>query len=203
MANSPAKGVIGDILKFVIFILLIPLIIALTVAFCQEFRGLPLNYKLAFNWGALIYLIMHLLIYEPNVIYLFGQKLVSSIFRFFDPLVKFAPFFFPIYSILFLIGFYFENVFVQSVKFDLVLIFLISFTLMMHLVLTAKALKGKDPNAAKPNYFFTMSFIFVTNIFLISLLFDLIMPEFALTTFLKHTAVLAKGIYVAVYRQLF
>jgi len=203
MAQGQSKSTIGDIVKFLIFVGLIPLIIALTVAFCQEFRSLPTSYKFAFNWGIILYLILHLLVYEPEGIYLFGQKIVSSIFCFFEPLVKVAPFFFPIYSILLLVVLFFENIFLKSLKFDLVLIFLIAFTLIMHIALTAKALKGKDANATKPNYFFTMSFIFVINIFIISLMFDLIIPEFAFTTFFKHTAVAAKEIYLTVYRQLF
>jgi len=203
MAQGQSKSIIGDIVKFLIFVGLIPLIIALTVAFCQEFHSLPTSYKFAFNWGVILYLIMHLLVYEPEGIYRFGQKLVSSVFCFFEPLVKVAPFFFPVYSILLLIVLFFENIFVKSPKFDLALIFLIAFTLIMHIALTAKAIKGKDANATKPNYFFTMSFIFVINMLIISLMFDLVIPEFAFTTFFKRTVLIAKEIYLMVFRQLF
>jgi len=203
MAEKQTKSIISEILKFVVFLFLIPLIIALTVSFCQEFRSLPIGYKLAFNWGVVVYLAVHLLLFELNGIYLFGQKLVVFIFGFLGPLVKVAPYFFPIYSILLMIAFYFENQFFNSWKIDLILIFFISFTLMMHLVLTAKALKGSDSGVVQPNYLFAMSSIFVINILLVSLLLHLIIPEFTFMTFFKHTAVITKGIYLEAYRQLF
>lgn len=197
------KDKIAIILKVVFFILLLPVVVSSTKAFIDGLNGLPSDLTEFFIRGILIYLIFHVFIYEPQPVYQYGQNIVSAIFKFFAPLVKVAPFFFPIYSLLSLILFYFGTLIFKSAAVGHWLMFFVSFTLTMHMVFTAKSLRDKDSNAVKPNYFFAMSVIYVVNIFIMALMLDLILKEFSFPTFFNATTQTTGGFYTAIFRQLF
>ena len=191
------------ILKFVFFILLLPFVVTSTIAFIRELNALPSDLVDFFVRGILIYLLIHVFIYEPQGVYQYGQNLVSAVFRFFSPLVKVAPFFLPIYSIIFLIVFYFAMLIFKSADLRHYFMFLVSFTLTMHLVFTAKALRDKDSNAIKPHYFFGISVIYSVNIFILALMFDLILVDFSFPQFFNSATQMTGQIYSAAFHQLF
>jgi hypothetical protein len=146
---------------------------------------------------------MHVFIYEPNGLYRFGQKLLADIFRFFAPLVKVAPFVLPIYSILFLVIFYFVSLVFTYEWVGNSCMFWVSFSLTMHLVFTAKNLRDSDKNAVKPHYLFSMSLIYVLDIFILALILDLVVSPFSFPEFFKSMTHTAEGIYTGIFRQLF
>ena len=197
------KNKITEILKFIFFILLLPLFVASTVGFIKELENLPAGLSLFFQRGILIYLLIHLFIYEPQPLYQYGQNLVIAIFRFFAPLVKVAPFFLPIYSIVILILFYFFDLIFKSPSWENYFMFAFSFTLTMHMVFTAKALRAKDSNVVKPNYFFAMSIIYIVSVFLISLLFGLVSKDFSFPGFFDTTVAMTADVYKTIFHQLF
>lgn len=197
------KNKIADIFKFVFFILLLPLVVTMTVNFMQQLEALPSEYIAYFIRGIAIYLFIHLFIYEPAGVYGYGQKVVGSIFKFFAPLVTVAPFFLPIYSLLLLMLFYFAQLFIKDDRVIYCFMFLVSFTLTMHLVFTAKSLREKDKNASKPNYFFALALIYTVNTFILALMFNLIFEDFSFPQFFLSTTRQAGHIYMSVFRQLF
>ena len=194
---------IAAIFKFVLFILLLPVVVGTTVGFVDELSQLPNDLAEVFYRGILFYLLMHIFIVEPKGVFQYGQNVVSSIFKFFAPLVKIAPFVLPIYSFLFLILFYFSSLFFDSRELAGMFMLLVSFTLTMHVVFAAQMLRESDSNAAKPNYFFSISLIYVLNAFLLALMFDLILTDFSFSKFFETLCSIAGGVYSAVFRQLF
>ncbi len=164
---------------------------------------LPSDLRQCFILGILVYLLVHVFIYEPQPIYQYGQNMVTAIFQFFSPLVKVAPLVLPIFSIFFIIALYVGTLVFKSAQLGQGLIFLVGFTLTMHMVMTAKILRNKDSNTIKPNYFFSMSLIYSFNIFILALLFDLALKDFSFYHFFTSATQATGAIYGAVFHQLF
>ena len=197
------KSKITAVLKFIVFLLLLPFVVISTRAFIRELNQLPSDLQESFILGILVYLLVHIFIYEPKPIYQYGQNGVTAIFQFFSPIVKVAPFVLPIFSIIFLLLFYFAMLIFDSAKLGQGLIFLVSFTLTMHMVFTAKILRDKDSNVIKPSYFFSMSLVYSFNIFILALLFDLVLTDFSFYQFFMSSTQKTGEIYSSVFRQLF
>jgi len=197
------RGAFNDILKFIFFVLLIPVLIGVTASFNSELHNLQKDYADSFILGIILYLIVHLLIFEPQGFYRSGQKMVADIFRFFSPLVKVAPYFLPIYSIILLVFFYFAMMIFKSDFWGRVLLFGVSFTFTMHVILTSRSLRDKDDNAVKPNYFFSMSLLYIANMFIMALLLGVVMEEFSFVNFFKSVSGVAQEIYTRIFDQLF
>ncbi|HOW36566.1 MAG TPA: hypothetical protein PL155_09185 [Candidatus Omnitrophota bacterium] len=197
------KDKIINILKFVCFILLLPVVVTGTMAFIKGLEGLPYELTAFFVQGILIYLIIHVFLYEPKPVYQYGQNIMSAIFGFFAPLVKVAPFVLPIYSMIFLILFYLASLIFKSADIGHYFMFLVSFTLTMHMVFTAKALRDKDTNVIKPNYLFAMSLIYVVDISIMALMLGLILADFSFPQFFSETTRMTGSVYHAVFFQLF
>ena len=195
---------IFNILKFIIFVVIIPVIVATVVSFSRQLHFLPGKHMAVFNWGIVVFLIIHLLVAEWRGAYRYGQKMVSDIFRFFSPLVNVAPYLLPIYSILALIALYFLHFFRNSPPWlDRALLFAVSFTFTMHLVFTARDLREKDNNVVKPNYFFSLALIYLINIFILALLLDLVSEKFSFLDFFNEVSQITGQTYRAMWRQLF
>ena len=194
---------ITNVLKFLFFVLLLPFVITSTQAFGTQLGELPGRLTEYFMNGILAYLLVHIFIYEPQPIYQYGQNLVSSVFKFFSPFVRIAPFVLPIFSFIFLILFYLASLIFKSQEIQNVLMFFVSFTLAMHMVFTAKAMRDRDTNAAKPNYFFAVSLIYSVNIFMLALAFHLILKDFSFPDFFQSATQETERIYKTVFNQLF
>ncbi len=194
---------ITAIIKFVLFILLLPVVAMATISFMSELQTLPKDLTSAALAGILVFLVIHLFIYELQPFYQYGQSLVASMFRFFPPLIKTMPFLLPVFSILFLVLFYFLTVVVTMKGIGNFLFFLSSFTLIMHLVFTAKTLREKDNNAVKPDYFFAMCIIYIAILSLIAFLLALIVKDFSFANFFIVTLAETAKIYQSLFEQLF
>ena len=164
---------------------------------------LPPELVTNFIRGIVVYLFLYLFLYEFQPVYQYGQNMVTVIFRFFSPLVKVAPFVLPIFSLMALVVFYFSTFIFRSKEIGYAFMFLVSFMFTMHMVSTAKALRSRDNNAAKPDYFFSISLIYAINIFILALMFDLILPDFSFPDFFKTATGMTGHIYKSAFNQLF
>ncbi|MDP8264712.1 MAG: hypothetical protein P9M12_04445 [Candidatus Aceula lacicola] len=189
--------------KFLLFLVLIPLIVGMTVAFVRQVAGLTEGQYLYFVWGMASYLILHFFVYEPEPVYRYGKSLVADVFRFLDPLVEVAPLVLPIYSIVFLILFYFTSFFFKEIDLSHYYLFLISFTFAMHMIFTARDLRAQDQMAFKPNYFFSIALVYVINVVIIALMLNLIFPTFSFVEFFKKTSQISSSMYGTTFKQLF
>ena len=191
------------ILKFIIGILLLPVLVATSFSFYQQLVLLEKEILIYFIWGVVSYLILHLFIWEPAVIYRKGQRILGIIFRFFAPLVKFASYLFPIYTILIFILYSIISLFFKSKELLNYFMFLFGFSLTLHIIFSAKSLRSKQEDFLKSNYIFGFSFIYITNIVLFCFCLNLVFQRFSFLNFFNQTYSVSKDIYSAVFGQLF
>lgn len=190
-----------SILKFIIGVLLLPFVISFTIGFSKELLTLEKS-LIYFLSGIISYLVLHLFIGKPLTIYRKGQRILEIIFKFFSPLIKVAGYLLPIYTLI-LFGFYL--ILSSFIKDDFLknsFFFLFSFSLTLHLVITAETLRAKE-DLLKANYIFGYSLIYILNLILISFGLNLISDKFSFVKFFNNTFPMAKNIFGIVFKQLF
>jgi hypothetical protein len=201
--SSGSSSKVSGILKFVLGILLLPFVYAVSRAFINEFNLLERYLRISFSYGVASFLIVYLFIWEPLVFYKKGQQFVEIIFRFFAPLVKVASYVLPIYTVfLFIAGYLLSFVFIFK-SFLSKFLFLIGFSIAFHLVFGAKSLKTRQGDFLRANYIFGFSLVYIINIFLLSFGFNLIFGKFSFVNFSNHSFLFAAEIFKAVFKQLF
>ncbi len=189
-------------LKFILFVLFIPIIMAATRSFYKEFLNLE---QLAefFLYGMMAYLILHHFIYVPQGFYQFGQKITSSIFRFSAFLAATLPALIPIFASLLLLGLLITTQIFRIVHLKEYFFFFVGFTFLMHMILTAQTLYAEDTSVVKPHYFFMMSLSYTIGLIILALCIHINCHSFSFLNYLKRSCNLGKDLYVSVYHQLF
>jgi hypothetical protein len=191
------------VLKFIFAVLLLPLVIGTVVALQGEIEKFDPALQQAINIGTLAYVLMRFFVYDFDAVYKFGQGIVGGCFQFLKPVMNFAPYVFPIYTILGIIAYAVVNIAGKMGDFGPLFFTVIAFTFAMHIVLTAQDLYTKDSMAGKPDYFFAMALIFIVDVFFMSLLMSLAGKGFSFVNFFKGLSTASGDIYVAVFKQLF
>jgi hypothetical protein len=193
-------------LKFILGVLLLPLVIGTVVALQSEIAKLDPLLQQAINVGTVSYVLMKFFVYDFDAVYKFGQGIVGGCFQFLKPVMNFAPYVFPIYTILGIIAYAIVNIMGkmgEHGELGPVFFTVIAFTFAMHIVLTAQDLYTKDSLAGKPDYFFAMALIFIVDVFLMALLISLAGKGFSFVNFFKSLSGASCDIYVGIFRQLF
>ena len=199
---SGLSSKIFGIIKFILAIILLPLVYSSVVSFINEFTQVDKSLQQIFYNGIISFLAIYLFIWEPAIIYNKGHKLLEIMFSFFKPMVNVAPFLLPIYTILFFILYGLSNLGVSSHTLDF-FIFLIGFSSILHLTFSAKTIRSKKGDFLKANYIFGFSFIFILNLTLLALGFSLILREFSFINFCNVSFTIFRNIFLAVFKQLF
>ena len=204
--QSKLSGISGrafGIIKFILGICLLPFVYSLSVAFLKEF-GLVGRSSQGFFWaGVVTFIIVHFFVYESEIIYSKGHRLLEIVFSFFSPLVKVAPYVLPIYTIIIFLVYLLLSLFFKSRVFFHFFLFIFSFSLALHLVFSAKTVRAKKNDFLKSNYIFGFSFIYIINLILVSLCLNLIFKEYSFVNFFNNAFNSAKGIFYAAIKQLF
>ena len=213
------------ILKFIIGILAIPVAIGTTQAF---YNNIILIKELAsslnlFIWGIVTYVVLHLLFYKPTFLYVLGHEAVHAGTSWMmggriksfkvskeggavttdktNVLVELSPYFVPIYAIVIAVIY-----FIVASSYNInggVFVFLIGFTLAFHIISTIEVMKIRQPDIVKSGYIFSIIFVYVLNIVVISLIFSLLFPSFKAKVFFIDVWASSGRMYVAIVRQLF
>ena len=192
-----------SVFKFILFVLLLPVIISVTASFMENLRSSDARIAMAFGWGVVAYLILHILFYEPAQIFDTAKAMTEKTVGFLFPLVKIAGFCIPFFTILAFV------VYIPAAKIwpgvDLLpfFVFVASFFFTMHMVFTANSLKGKQPGWLKENYLLSMSLIYVVNLIIIACICSFLAQNFSLTEFFNRVGQIAGAIYTASFNQLF
>ncbi|MDD5006184.1 MAG: hypothetical protein PHS93_06790 [Candidatus Omnitrophica bacterium] len=192
-----------SVVKFTLSILLLPLVWGLTVSFSQEFSNQSQDIINNFVLAIAAYLILHMFIYEPNTIYKFGQRLISGMFGFIAPLRDLLSCAVPFYTVL-TFGLYF--IFKANFAYEVIIgyfIFWISFTAVMHLILTAAYMKEETTDTLKGNYFFTLFLVYMFEIVLISVFFNVMLKDFSFVNIIKSGGKFFIDTHTAIFKQLF
>lgn len=190
-----------SILKFIFGILFLPLVVSFTIGLSKELLILERSI-IYFIWGIISYLIFHLFICKPIIIYQKGQKILEIIFRFFSPLIKIASYLLPIYTIILFFLYFVLSLFIKDGLFKNYFLSLFSFTLSFHLILTADILRKKE-DLLKANYIFGFSLIYILNLLLFSFGLSLVFDRFSFLRFFNGSLQIAKDTFSAILKQLF
>jgi hypothetical protein len=190
-------------LKFLLFVLLLPLIFAMTTGFMNELFLLDPVQSNCFLWGIVGYLVFHLFIAEPYGMYQYGKILIGNIFKFFAPLVVVAPLVVPIFSIFFLILLYFAPYVFKNIDLSVYFLFFASFAFAMHMVFTARDLRQQDAETLKSHYFFSIALVYIVSLATMALMLHLSLSRFSFVHFIQITFHVSEEIYRAVFNQLF
>jgi len=213
------------VIKFIIGILSIPIAIGTTVAFYDNLiliKELVGNLNL-FLWGIASYVVLHLLLYKPTYLYVLGHEAVHAGTAWLfggkvksfkatkdggavatdktNVVIELSPYFVPIYTILIAVIY-----FVVASSYNInssTFVFLIGFTLAFHIVSTIEVMKIRQPDIVKSGYLFSIIFVYVLNLIVISLIFSMLFPSFGAKNFFLDAWTGSKHMYVAIVKQLF
>lgn len=192
-----------DITKLLLGICFLPWVYAITISLFAEMAKINLALQRYFWTGVISFVLFYLFILEPKKIYEKGHKLVEIIFAFFQPFVKVAPYLFPIYSIVVFLIYIILSAFIKANWLLNYALFLLGFSLSLHLVFASKAVKAKKGGILKANYIFGFSFIYILNLLLLAGIFSVIFEKFSFVSFCNLSYLQASSIFKAVFAQLF
>lgn len=194
---------IFGVTKFILGILLLPLVYAVSVSFFKELGFVDKALQDYFWSGVISLVIVHLLIWEPAIIYAKGHKILEVVFSYFKPLVRVAPYLLPIYAIvLFTLYTILSNI-IKSPDLLNYFVFLFGLSISLHLIFSAKTLRSKKDDFLKGNYIFGFSFVYIINIMILAFFLNLILDKFSFVNFSNQSFQITKGVIKVAFKQLF
>ncbi len=192
-----------SILKLVLGLCFLAFVYTGSVGFLQELKQADKRLQDDFWSGIITFVVIYLFFYEPAKVYQKGQKLLTIIFKFFAPLVKFAPYVLPIYTIIIFAVYPLVRLFTKSQLVTEYLIFFAGLTLALHLVMTAKTLRSKPGDFLKSNYIFGFSLVYILNLLLVAICFQLMLDKFSFYNFYQGSYAESQRIWHSVFNQIF
>lgn len=202
-AGVDFRGGLFSLIKFVLFLVSIPFIAAVTISFQREIFELKSVYHHSFYWGVLAYVLLNLFLTDLNWLYKFGQAITYEFFRFWDPLAKVLPYVIPIYTLLFLGAYYLSTQMLGQFINSPFWFFMIGLTFAMHIVMAARELYEADRAVFKPNYLFEMMLVYIVNILIMVQLFNVTALRFSLFAFVQTVMDLTQNFYRLLYLRFF
>jgi hypothetical protein len=197
------RGGAFGLIKFIIFVFLIPVVAAVTIAFRKDISELKSIYHHSFEWGVFTYVVLCLFLSDLVWLYKFGQSIVSELFKFWDPFAKVAPYILPIYTML-AMGAYYLVVRIGNVgPNNGWWFFVIGFTFAMHVIMSARELYEADGNTFKPNYLFEISLVYILVIMLMVQLLNVTAWKFSVVAFAQTVIDLTRNFYQLIYFKIF
>lgn len=191
------------VIKLLLGVSLLPFVYGSTVSFLNGFAFIERQLQNYFWSGLVTLLIIYLFIWEPKVVYLKGHRLLEIIFSFFKPLVKVAPYLLPVYTLVLFALYGILSYFIKSPQLINNFVFLFGLSIALHLIFSAKTIRGKKGDFLKGNYIFGFSFIYIVNIMLFAFCLNLIFDKFSFVKFSNQSFQIASGVFYAVFKQLF
>jgi hypothetical protein len=191
------------IIKFTLGICLLSFVYSFTVSLIDELSLIEKSYQVCLWSGVISFLLIYLFVWEPQTIYSRGYKILEVIFNFFKPLVRVAPYLLPIYTIILFLLYILLALFVKGEWLSRYLVFFFGFSIALHLVFSSKTLRAKKEDFLKANYIFGFSFIYIINLAILAMILNLIFNKFSFVNFSNNSFQIAKGVFKAVFGQLF
>lgn len=202
-AGVDFRGGFFSLVKFMIFIVSIPFIAAVTVSFQHEISELKYVYHHSFYFGVLAYVLLNLFLTDLNWLYKFGQAVSFEFFRFWDPLSKVVPYVVPIFTLIFIGAYYLSTQVLGQFVNSPFWFFIIGLTFAMHIVMAARELYEADRALFKPNYLFEMMLVYIVNILLMVQLLNATASHFSLFAFVQTAVDLTENFYRILYLRFF
>jgi hypothetical protein len=193
---------ISTVLKFLLFLVLIPVVVTVTVVFSGALGALPGGLDTMFLWGIGAFVILHLFVLEVGGMHKAGQKFIGDLFAFSAPLAEVLPLLVPGYAVLSLTAYAVTDLIWESKDLGRCFILLTGFFLSLHFVFTARALRESDAGRNPINYYFYMTLIYVFNVLVTALAFDGLFKGFSFPDLVERINAETLETYRLVLRQL-
>jgi hypothetical protein len=189
-----------NIIKIILTLLLFPFLYIFATRFHHHLTVYPNNPQDFFLFGVMGFLLVFLFIYQFFGVFEVGQKITGQAFRFAAPLDKFMANCVPFYPVVIMLLFYIVRNLFKFSDWNHQFLFFAGFTMAMHVLLVAQDLQGEERGVFRPNYFFSISVVFLANILVMILLMDLVYGKFTLFNFFKNNFFDVKLIYHEAYK---
>lgn len=188
-----ARGLIG-IIKLAIFVLFLPVLIAVIYGLNKELATISDGFQM-FWQGAIAYTLFHLFIFTPQSLYRFWQSVFMEICSFAGIVANAIVLCVPIITTVLLLAYFLAVVIFNQTWAQHTLVFFTGFSMALHVILSAQELYEEDESKLKGHYLFNMQLVFIVNVFLLILLFDLIFKNFSFMGFWQHALKAGDHIY--------
>jgi len=213
---------ISKVIKVILGILFIPVVIAATKAFFITLDNLSLfNINLyLFIGGFFTYPIFQIVFLKPMYLYALGHEITHVLATWLcggrvtsfhisrdggqvtttktNVFIRLSPYFVPIHTVFLLLVYWGLSRFFDVSGFSQQLVFLIGFTISLHIFMTITIMKIEQPDIVKTGYLFSVLFIYTTNIVMSLLILSFIFKDISFVYFLKKTFFISKEIYLSI-----
>ncbi len=190
------------ILKFFLFLLILPFVVACVLAFQDQVLGVPVHKEQWLLWGIAAYTVLHLFLYNFKEVYGFGRFIVAKIFSFLGPSAHMAGAVIPIYALLVICLGLLLNALGHG-AYERLILFLLAFVVALHIIGTAQQLYESDPSSMKSQYLVSFGLILAANLIILAAVIIPLLPEFSFIAFIKSMAHRTIVYYTHVYKVLF
>lgn len=197
------KANLLGILKLICFLLLLPLIYCVCFSFSTQVMAIGQPKSLWLCYGAGIFIACYLFVYNFQEVYALGQRMVAQLLAFAKPVADAASVILPIYTILLSVAFLILNNMKLLGNFEEAAVMALSFSWMMHVVLTAFQLNDGEKAVIKGGYFLSFGASLVVCVLIAALLLALLFPEFSIGHFIQHLSNHTTSLYHSIYKTLF
>ena len=192
-----------SLVKFILGLCFLAFVYTGSFGFLKELKNADPRLQKDFWSGVISFVLVYLFLYEPMRLYQKGQKILTFLFKFFAPLVRFAPYVLPVYTIIILALYPLADMFWKSAVVLEYFIFLAGFSLSFHLIMTAKTLKNRQGDFLKANYIFGFTLVYILNLLLVAICFQLLLDKFSFYNFWAGAYEESQRIWHAVFKQIF
>ena len=213
--------------QFFLGILLLPACVVQSYAFYHSLRQLKQfeGDEVHFLYGVILYFLMHTLLFKPVTLYTLGHEWVHAIASMAfggkvasvkasnkggetkttksNIFVELAPYFTPLYALLFCILAFILVRLLQIKKLQDLFFFLIGFSLTLHIVMTVECLKTKQPDLVKLGSLFSIGLIYSVNLLVIVFVIGFVFPEVSTKEYFVSALISTEMAYRQLYHQLF
>ncbi len=211
---------------FIFSVLLIPLTVAVTMAFYEGLLSLRISESgIIFILGAFGYSILHLIFFKLDFMYVLGHEFMHAVATFFsggkvtkikvsnrggvvkttssNMFVMLAPYLVPFYTVLIAVLYVVLSFFLDIVHYRKGFIFLLGFTMMFHLSYTARCMKEKQSDLIKTGYLFSILFIYIINITVVFLILSFLFAGADFREYINDILYRSRHFYYYFWRELF
>jgi len=219
----------GELVKTVIGLFFLPIVVSVSITFYKQFGAIDAPWTIEqqyFMMGVITYAFIHLLVFKPSYIYVFGHESVHVLATWLcfgkvksfkissnggsvstsknNIFISLSPYFVPFYSILLATAVYIaNNVFLESSVPYKYFLFLLGLTLSFHIIMTIDTLKMRQPDLVKAGYLISAIIIFVINMIITAGVLGLMTRGFSFADFMTNAWNLTVEIYQKIFAQLF
>lgn len=159
------------------------------------------------GWGS--YALIHLALFKPLRTYVFGHELTHALaalmiggrvkkFRVSknsgsvhltktNAFVALAPYCFPLYTALLILGFYTAGFFWPVDRWEGIFVYALGLTLAFHFFLTIYAMLQDQPDISQSGLFFSLVVIFLSNVVISAFVLSLLSPKISMRHFARNS----------------